>query len=91
MYSARPLARLSSKLARPASKPLQQTARFSQSTRRFVELPQRPAPGKKDIGQGVLYPKTRICIGIVFCGALIYSMVSKQQCSFSEYVLTTAR
>lgn len=36
-----------------------------------------PNPNRRrDPNEGVMFPKTRIAIGIVFCGALIYSMAS---------------
>lgn len=74
MFTSRPLTRLSS-VPRAASKPTQQAARFSRSARRYDQLPQNPKrPGLED-RKGVLYPKTRIAVGIVFCGTLIYSMV----------------
>lgn len=42
---------------------------------------QAPNPGRKDIGPGVPFPRTRIAVGVVFCGALIFSMV----CEMLDY------
>jgi coproporphyrinogen III oxidase len=45
------------------------------SRRAFVDYPKRPDPSKQ-ARRGVVAPKTRIAVGIVFIGAMIYSMVA---------------
>jgi coproporphyrinogen III oxidase len=52
--------------------------RFSQqlpSRRTLADYPKPPKPNDA-APKGVLAPKTRIAFGIVFIGAMIYSMVS---------------
>jgi coproporphyrinogen III oxidase len=48
------------------------------SRRTFADYPKPPDPSK-EVRRGVVAPKTRIAVGIVFIGAMIYSMVTSVQ------------
>ncbi|OWP00872.1 coproporphyrinogen iii oxidase [Marssonina coronariae] len=55
--------------------------RFSQSIpsrRSFADYPKPPISRPKEPRRGVMFPKTRIAVGIVFIGAMVYSMVTEQ-------------
>lgn len=74
MSTIRPSVRCLSKLrARPARSPLT----ISQFRRHYADLPKPPNPDRPGTvpPKGVWAPKTRLAFGIVFIGALIYSMV----------------
>lgn len=64
-----------SNLLRVAPRPFTQPARISRLKRNYADVPRKP-PGPDDRKRtGVLFPKTRIAVGVVFCGLLIHSMV----------------
>ena len=51
----------------------------SQSRRSYADYPKPPKPPGPGIERGTVWaPKTRIAVGIVFIGTLIYSMVHLQ-------------
>lgn len=61
----------------------------SQPKRTYADYPKPPTPSGPSVERGTVWaPKTRIAVGIVFIGTLIYSMVDIHRSTGStEYVL----
>ncbi|KAH7370620.1 putative Coproporphyrinogen-III oxidase [Rhexocercosporidium sp. MPI-PUGE-AT-0058] len=73
MSSIRPCMHLSSV---PKFRP--QFSQHIRSRRSFADAPKPSNPRIKQTRSGVLFPRTRIAVGIVFIGALIYSMATEE-------------
>lgn len=64
-----------SNILRVAPRPFTQPARISRLKRNYADIPPKPPRPEDKKRTGVLFPKTRIAVGVVFCGLLIHSMV----------------
>lgn len=64
-----------SNLLRAAPRPFTQPARISRLKRNYADIPPKTPRSEDKKRTGVLFPKTRIAVGVVFCGLLIHSMV----------------
>lgn len=64
-----------SNLLRAAPRPFTRPARISRLKRNYADVPPKPPRPEDKKRTGVLFPKTRIAVGVVFCGLLIHSMV----------------
>ncbi|KFY67629.1 hypothetical protein V496_01520 [Pseudogymnoascus sp. VKM F-4515 (FW-2607)] len=67
-----------SNLLRAAPRPFTRPARISRLKRNYADVPPKPPRPEDKKRTGVLFPKTRIAVGVVFCGLLIHSMVTEE-------------
>jgi len=79
MSTIRPSLRLSA-LATSTPRQCRPISRISQCRRAYSDLPKPPNPNNpnNEPPKGVWMPKTRIAVGVVFIGAMIYSMVTEK-------------